>query len=148
MRCPECGSVDDKVIDSRPSEDGLSIRRRRECLECAHRFTTDETYRKRPLIVVKKDKSAEAFDRDKLLRGLMRATVKRGIPVSKLEDLIEDVEKTLRDRIRNDVRAEVLGELVLERLRELDDVAYIRFASVYKDFRNVEEFQMALKGLK
>jgi transcriptional repressor NrdR len=145
MRCPACGSLEDKVIDSRPTEDGLQIRRRRECVACGNRFTTYEMHRSTPLIVIKNDKSLEPFDRDKLLRGLMTATIKRDIPASALEQLIDDVEVELRKNPRHEVRSKKLGEMVLERLRSLDDVAYIRFASVYRDFHNIEEFEQALK---
>jgi transcriptional repressor NrdR len=147
MRCVTCGCVDSKVIDSRPSEDGLSIRRRRECLDCGKRFTTYERHNESPLIVLKSDKSSEPFDRNKLLRGLMIATAKRDIPVNKLNILIDDVESEIRNSFRNEIHSNILGDMVLARLRDLDDVAYIRFASVYKDFRDIEEFQRALKGM-
>jgi transcriptional repressor NrdR len=126
----------------------LSIRRRRECLACGERFTTYETHRSTQLIVVKNDKSLEPFNREKLMRGLMTATVKRGIPAAALESLLDDVEAALRQNPRNEVQSKVLGEMVLERLRPLDDVAYIRFASVYRDFHDIAEFEAALKGLE
>ena len=148
MLCVACGSLEDKVIDSRPTEDGLQIRRRRECIACGNRFTTYETHRATPLIIVKKDKSLEPFDRNKLMRGLMTATIKRDIPASALEQLIDDLEIDLRQNPRHEVHSTKLGEMVLERLRTLDDVAYIRFASVYKDFHNKAEFEKALKGLQ
>jgi transcriptional repressor NrdR len=147
MRCQQCGAMESKVIDSRPSDDGSQIRRRRECEECGTRFTTYESIKELPLIVVKKDNSAEQFDRGKLLRGLLTAAVKRDIPVAKLEELIDSVEYDLRNMPRREVRSNVLGEMVLARLLKLDDVAYIRFASVYKDFKDIEEFQLALKGM-
>ncbi|MDR2196404.1 MAG: transcriptional regulator NrdR [Coriobacteriales bacterium] len=147
MRCISCGCPESKVIDSRPSEDGLSIRRRRECLECGARFTTYERHNESPLIVVKNDRSCEPFDRAKLLRGLFIATAKRDVPASRLEELIDDVEAEIRNTPRNEVHSKVLGDMVLERLRDIDDVAYIRFASVYKDFRDIDEFQDALKGM-
>ena len=147
MLCITCGSLDSRVIDSRTSEDGKSIRRRRVCQECGYRFTTYESLKETPLIVLKNDKSSEPFDRNKLLRGLMTATIKRDIPVSRLNELIDDVEQELRSMPRNEVRSHVLGDMVLERLRALDDVAYIRFASVYKDFKDIDEFQAALKGM-
>ena len=148
MLCKSCGSQDSGVIDSRESENGRSIRRRRVCKNCGYRFTTYETLKDTPLIVIKKDKSSEPFDRDKLLRGLMTATVKRDIPVARLDELIDDVEQELRNAPGKEVHSTVLGEMVLVRLRELDDVAYIRFASVYKDFKDIEEFQAALTGMK
>jgi len=147
MLCITCGSIDSRVIDSRPSDDGRSIRRRRICQDCGYRFTTYESLKETPLIVIKNDKSSEPFDRNKLLRGLLTATVKRDVPVARLHELIDDVENELRSMPRNEVRSKVLGDMVLDRLRGLDDVAYIRFASVYKDFKDIEEFQTALKGM-
>ncbi|MDR3052312.1 MAG: transcriptional regulator NrdR [Coriobacteriales bacterium] len=147
MRCPNCGGIESAVIDSRPSEDGLSIRRRRECSSCNKRFTTYERHHESPLIVLKNDKSSEPFDREKLLRGLMIATAKRDIPVSKLNHLIDDVEAEIRNTMKSEVRSTTLGDMVLLRLRDIDDVAYIRFASVYKDFKDLDEFQAALKGM-
>jgi transcriptional repressor NrdR len=147
MRCVSCSHPESKVIDSRPSDDGLSIRRRRECLKCCARFTTYERHNESPLIVIKNDRSSEPFDRSKLLRGLLIATAKRDVSVSRLEALIDDVEAEIRNTLRSEVRSKVLGDMVLERLRAIDDVAYIRFASVYKDFRNIDEFQAALKGM-
>ncbi|MDR0347121.1 MAG: transcriptional regulator NrdR, partial [Coriobacteriales bacterium] len=132
MRCVSCGYPESKVIDSRPSDDGLSIRRRRECLSCKGRFTTYERHNEAPLIVIKNDKSSEPFDRMKLLRGLLIATAKRDVPASRLEALIDDVEAEIRNTLKSEVRSKVLGNMVLERLRAIDDVAYIRFASVYK----------------
>jgi transcriptional repressor NrdR len=147
MRCVSCDHPESKVIDSRPSEDGLSVRRRRECLKCGTRFTTYERHNESPLIVIKSDRSSEPFDRAKLLRGLLIATAKRDVPAARLEALIDDVELEIRNTLKNEVRSKVLGNMVLERLRTIDDVAYIRFASVYKDFRNISEFQAALKGM-
>lgn len=147
MRCISCGYPESKVIDSRPSEDGLSIRRRRECLKCGVRFTTYERHNESPLIVIKNDKSSEPFDRTKLLRGLLIATAKRDVPANKLEALIDDVEAEIRNTLKNEVRSRALGNMVLERLRAIDDVAYIRFASVYQDFKDIDEFQAALKGM-
>ena len=147
MRCASCGCLESKVVDSRPSEDGFSIRRRRECLQCGERFTTYERQNETPLIVIKNDKSSEPFDRTKLLRGLLIASAKRDIPAAVLEDLINDVEAEIRNTLKNEIRSKVLGEMVLERLRKVDDVAYIRFASVYRDFKDIEEFQAALRGM-
>lgn len=147
MLCQQCGSTESKVIDSRPSEDGRQIRRRRECEECGWRFTTVEVYKDQSLIVLKKDKSSEPFDREKLLRGLLTATIKRDVPLETLEKLIDSVEKELNSQPKREVDSEKLGDLVLERLRSIDDVAYIRFASVYKDFKDLDEFQKALKGM-
>ena len=147
MRCQQCGSLESKVIDSRPSEDGRQIRRRRECEQCGWRFSTVEAPKDTPLIVLKRDKSSEPFDREKLLRGLLTATVKRDVPLTLLEELIDSVEEELNELPRREVSSKKLGDMVLERLRGIDDVAYIRFASVYKDFKDIEEFQKALKGM-
>ncbi|MCL2632529.1 MAG: transcriptional regulator NrdR [Coriobacteriia bacterium] len=147
MRCTVCGSPDSKVIDSRPSEDGLSIRRRRECLKCGARFTTYERHSETTLIVLKKNRSSEPFDRNKLLRSLMIATSKRDIPPARLEALIDDIEISIRNTLKSEVRSKVLGEMVLERLKDIDAVSYIRFASVYHDFRNADEFRQALEGV-
>ncbi len=148
MRCPSCGYSDSKVVDSRPSEDASTIRRRRECLSCGHRFTTYERLGDSPLIVIKSDGSSQAYDRNKLLRGLLIASAKRPITPDQLESLIDDIEAELRIAPRNEVRSKTLGEMALERLANLDDVAYVRFASVYKDFQNIDEFASALEGMR
>ena len=147
VRCTICGSSDSKVIDSRPSEDGLSIRRRRECLNCGARFTTYERHHESTLIVLKNNRSAEPFDRNKLMRSLMIATKKRDIAPARLDALIDDVEMEIRNTLKNEVRSKVLGEMVLARLKDIDVVSYIRFASVYHDFRNADEFRTALGDL-
>jgi transcriptional repressor NrdR len=147
MRCSHCGAIESKVVDSRSSEDGESIRRRRECLSCGYRFTTYEKESVAALVVIKNSKGSEAFDRDKLLRGLLVACAKRDVPPALLNTIIDDVEAGLRASGRHEVNSKVLGDMVLERLRDIDDVAYIRFASVYKDFKDIEEFQLALKGM-
>jgi len=147
LRCVVCGSLESKVIDSRPAEDGLSIRRRRECLKCGARFTTYERHSETPLIVLKNNRSAEPFDRNKLMRSLLIATKKRDIPPARLEALIDDVEAEIRNTLKNEVRSKVLGAMVLKRLKDIDEVAYIRFASVYHDFHNAEEFRSALEDL-
>jgi transcriptional repressor NrdR len=145
MRCPTCAYKESKVVDSRPSDDGLSIRRRRECLACSYRFTTYERLESAPIIIVKKDGSSEAYNRDKLLRGLLIACAKRPISSEQIESLINEIEMDLRNNMRSAIQSKALGDMVLERLRKLDDVAYIRFASVYKDFQNVKEFETALE---
>lgn len=147
MRCPSCGYSETKVIDSRPSEDGASIRRRRECLDCSYRFTTYERLGENPLVVVKADGSSEVFDREKLFRGVIIACAKRPISSDQIASLIDDIERDLRNNMKNEIKAKELGNMVLARLRTLDDVAYIRFASVYKDFQNIHEFAQALEGL-
>lgn len=144
MKCPSCEHEDSKVIDSRSAEDGMAIRRRRECLECGHRFTTYERLGERPIIVIKSDGSSEAFDREKLLRGLLIACAKRPVTHEQMDSLITDIENTLRSSSSGEIVSKDLGEMVLSRLAKIDDVAYIRFASVYKDFKSVEEFSQAL----
>lgn len=148
MRCPFCGHDETKVVDSRTSEAQDAIRRRRECLACTERFTTYERREEMPLMVVKKDGTPEPFDRAKLLRGLLTATTKRDVPIEKLEALIEDVEAELHNEFRNEVGSRQLGDMILRRLRDLDKVAYVRFASVYKQFQDLDEFTKELKQLK
>lgn len=147
MRCPSCGYLDSKVVDSRPSEDGSTIRRRRECLECGRRFTTYERLGENPLIVLKSDGTSEVYDREKILRGLYIACAKRHISPEQINHLVEDMEAELRNANKSEIHSKELGDMVLKRLEDLDEVAYIRFASVYKDFKNVDEFSQALKGL-
>lgn len=148
MKCPYCGFEESKVIDSRSADDSTAIRRRRECLECGYRFTTYERLGERPLIVVKSDGSSEAFDRQKLFRGLLTACAKRSITPEQIDGVINSIEDALRLSPKGEVASKDLGEMVLMHLAELDDVAYIRFASVYKDFKNAEEFSRALDMLK
>ncbi|MCH4184623.1 MAG: transcriptional regulator NrdR [Eggerthellaceae bacterium] len=147
MRCPSCGYPDSKVIDSRPSEDGTTIRRRRECLSCGRRFTTYERLGENPLAIIKSDGSTEAYDRSKIYRGLLMACAKRPITPEKINSLIDNLESDLRAYPKNEITSKQLGDLVMRLLRGLDEVAYIRFASVYKDFQNVEEFSAAIKEL-
>ena len=147
MLCPKCGALESKVVDSRSSDDGARIRRRRECLSCGTRFTTYERREESPLMIQKKDGSIEPFDSAKLLRSLLTATVKRNIPLAKLEQLVVDVEHELRDCFKGDVPSSALGNQVLILLKDLDKVAYIRFASVYKDFKDLSEFNAELNKL-
>ena len=148
MRCPSCGFPESKVADSRPSDDGATIRRRRECLECKHRFTTYERLGDSPLLVTKSDGSSETYDRNKLVRSVTLACAKRPISPDQITSLIDDIESELRAAPRNEITSKNLGVKVLERLESLDDVAYVRFASVYKDFKNIEEFAAALEELR
>lgn len=148
MKCPSCGYEELKVIDSRNADEGAAIRRRRECLGCGYRFTTYERLGERPLIVIKADGSSEAFDRQKLYRGLLTACAKRSITPEQIDDVINSIEDTLRCSLKGEVKSKDLGEMVLSHLADLDDVAFIRFASVYKDFQNAEEFSSALDKLK
>lgn len=147
MRCPKCGCEESKVVDSRPAENNDSIRRRRECVSCGFRFTTYERREELPLVVRKHDGSKEPFDREKLMRGLVRATVKRDIPIDVLDKLIGDIESELRDHGTTEVDSSALGEMVLYRLADIDKVAYVRFASVYRDFKDIEEFSAELRRL-
>lgn len=147
MRCPSCGHDETKVVDSRTSESQDAIRRRRECLNCSERFTTYERREETPLMVVKKDGAAEPFDRGKLMRGLMVATAKRGVSVEQLDALITDIETDLHNSFRYEVGSSQVGDMVLMRLRDLDKVAYVRFASVYKEFQDLDEFTSELKAL-
>ena len=147
MRCPKCGQEDSKVVDSRPSENASAIRRRRECTSCGFRFTTYERREEQPLIVIKKDGERETFDRQKIMNGLIRATVKRNIMTDQLNQLINDIENDLRDQGVFEVKSDDLGDMVLKHLLDLDKVAYIRFASVYKEFSDVDEFTDELRSL-
>ena len=147
MRCPRCGCEESKVVDSRPSENNDAIRRRRECVGCGFRFTTYERCEEMPIVVVKRDGHKEPFDRQKLLRGLLTATVKRDIPISTLNGVIDDVEASLRDSGTLEVSSVDVGSMVLKRLISVDKVAYVRFASVYRDFKDVDEFSEELRSL-
>lgn len=148
MRCPFCGHDETKVVDSRVSESQDAIRRRRECLSCEQRFTTYERREEMPLMVVKKDGSREPFDRAKLLQGLMVATAKRDVTAEQLETLIAEIESDLHNSFNYEIESKQLGDMVLMRLRDVDRVAYVRFASVYKEFQDLDEFTRELKNLK
>ena len=148
MKCPYCGKLEDKVVDSRASRDGATIRRRRECLSCSERFTTYETVEATPITVVKRDGRREPYDREKVLRGVRLAAKKRPVGDDQLERLIDDIELELFARQEREVGAAEIGEMVLARLEQVDKVAYIRFASVYKDFKTTGAFLDELKHLK
>lgn len=145
MKCPECGYEDSKVIDSRPADN--KIRRRRECLSCKCRFTTYEMVETIPLMVVKKDNTIEPFDRDKLINRLARATVKRPVQIEDLEKMVEDIVQELKNQFRREVTSDEIGELVLRRVKDIDKVAYIRFASVYRDFNDIDSFVRIISEL-
>jgi transcriptional repressor NrdR len=147
MRCPFCGHEETKVVDSRTSESQDAIRRRRECLNCAERFTTYERREEMPLMVVKKGGGVEPFDRGKLLRGLMVASAKRNVSVEQVEALIDGVEGDLRNSFGYEVQSRQVGDMILRRLKDVDKVAYVRFASVYKEFQDLDEFTSELKDL-
>ncbi len=140
MRCLFCGHLESKVIDSRSTEEGTTIRRRRECLECGKRFTTYEKIETIPMIVVKKDGLRETWDRDKVLNGILRACEKRPVTLADIEKLIDDIEAKLYNMLEREVTSEKIGEMVMERLKDLDDIAYVRFASVYRQFKDINSF--------
>ena len=145
MRCPACGHTDSKVIDSRPVEEGNSIRRRRECLECQKRFTTFEVIETVQIFVTKKNGSKELFDRNKLLTGLLKACQKR--PVN-AEEIVSEIEAELQNSLSNDITTKEIGEMVMSKLKQKDEVAYVRFASVYREFKDIETFLAALNQLR
>ena len=147
MKCPFCGHQEDKVVDSRASSDGVAIRRRRECLGCAKRFTTYEHVEEQPLMVVKKDGRREPFDRHKLLAGLVKACEKRPVSMDGLEQLVDEVERDISQQFEREVSSREIGERVMKKLHALDPVAYVRFASVYREFKDVEQFMRELKEL-
>lgn len=147
LKCPYCGYLGTKVLDSRPANESKSIRRRRECEQCARRFTTFEMIEETPLIVIKKDGSREEFSRDKILRGLIRACEKRPVSVETLEMMVSEVEKSLRNTAEAEVESRQIGELLMEQLFPVDEVAYVRFASVYRQFKDINMFMKELKSL-
>jgi len=148
MKCPYCGYEEDKVIDSRPTEEGYAIRRRRECLNCLKRFTTYENIERKPLMVIKKDHSRQVFDKQKLLNRLLIACAKRPISIDTLEGIVEEIESTfIKDHLR-EISSKEIGDRVLANLKQIDDVAYVRFASVYRDFDDVDTFVNEIKHLK
>lgn len=140
MICPFCGDSDTKVIDTRPAEEGTSIRRRRECSKCRSRFTTYEKIEEVPLVVVKKDTTRESFNRNKLLGGIIRACEKRPVSMDQIEQIVDWIEKKLQNTLDREVSSQVIGELVMLKLKELDEVAYVRFASVYRQFKDINTF--------
>ena len=147
MRCPYCSHPESKVIDSRPAEEGSSIRRRRECLACHKRFTTYETMECLPIMVVKKDGSRQSFDRNKVMAGLIRACEKRPVPYSVLENMVMEIEQVLQNKMEREISSSEIGELVMERLKKIDDVSYVRFASVYRQFKDINTFISELSKL-
>lgn len=147
MKCPYCSYEESKVIDSRPTDDGERIRRRRECINCQKRFTTFEVIENLPLIVVKKDKSRQAFDRSKLLNGMLRACEKRPVSIETLEKAADEIESTLQNSLDREVTSQRIGELAMDKLKNIDEVAYVRFASVYRQFRDINTFMDELSKL-
>ena len=147
MKCPYCCYEESKVIDSRPTDEGERIRRRRECLKCQKRFTTYEVIESLPLIVIKRDKTREMFDREKLTNGLLRACQKRPVSVDTLENMIDEIEATLQNSLEREVTSEKIGSLVMEKLKDIDEVSYVRFASVYRQFKDINTFMSELNKL-
>lgn len=147
MKCPYCSFEESKVIDSRPTDEGERIRRRRECVNCQKRFTTYEIIESLPIIVIKKDKSREVFNRDKLLNGLLRACEKRPVSLEKLENMIDEIEVVLQNSLDREVSSDKIGELVMDKLKDVDEVAYVRFASVYRQFKDIGTFMNELNKL-
>lgn len=147
MKCPFCNFEESKVVDSRPTDEGERIRRRRECLKCTKRFTTYELIESLPIIVIKKDKSREQFSREKLMNGLLRACEKRPISIDMIDNLIDEIEATIQNSLDREVSSDKIGELTMEKLKELDEVAYVRFASVYRRFKDVSSFMDELNML-
>lgn len=148
MKCPYCGYSESKVIDSRPTDEGERIRRRRECLNCAKRFTTYEVIETVPVVVVKKDKSREAFDRNKLLNGLLRACEKRPVPLETLERIVDEIETLLQNSLDREVPSTLIGTYAMDKLKKVDEVAYVRFASVYREFKDTNTFMDELNKIK
>ena len=147
MKCPFCGQPESKVIDSRPTDEDTRIRRRRECLECARRFTTYEIVESLPIVVVKKDSSRELFDREKLFNGMLRACQKRPVSLQELERAVDEIEAQLQNSLEREIPASRIGEYAMEKLRAIDEIAYIRFASVYRQFKDISSFQDEISKL-
>lgn len=147
MKCPYCSHLEDKVIDSRPTDDGATIRRRRECLGCQKRYTTYEKVEYMPLMVIKKDKSRQPYSREKLMNGILRACEKRPISIDRIDSLIDNIEAQIYSTLEREVTSTVIGEKVMEELRKLDEVAYVRFASVYRQFKDINTFMDELQKI-
>lgn len=147
MKCPYCSNLESKVVDSRPSDEGSSIRRRRECLECHKRFTTYETVESLPLVVIKRDGSRQTFDKSKLLNGMIRACEKRPVSFDTLNNIAAEIEQSLQNEMEREVSSAVIGELVMAKLKGVDEVAYVRFASVYRQFKDISTFMTELNKL-
>lgn len=147
MKCPHCGYSESKVIDSRSAEEGSSIRRRRECLQCQTRFTTFETIEQLPLVVIKRDGSRQSFDKNKLVNSMLKSCEKRSVKLEQLEQIADEIEQTLQSGLDREVSTSVIGEMVMDKLKELDEVAYVRFASVYRSFKDINSFMDELKKM-
>lgn len=147
MRCKKCGCEESKVIDSRSTENGLSIRRRRECVNCQYRFTTYERIETIPIVVIKKNDLREPFDRDKMINGILRSCEKRPVSVTQIEELVDSIELELNNNLVREIKSSEIGELIIERLKKIDEIAYVRFASVYRQFKDINEFKKELNKL-
>jgi len=147
MKCPFCGEIDNKVIDSRLSKDGIAIRRRRECIACSRRFTTYEHIEEIPIMIIKKDGRREVFNREKVRSGMQKACEKRNISVNAIDASLEELERDLREIGEKEIPSQIIGEMIMKKLKSLDDVAYVRFASVYREFKDVNDFVAELKSL-
>ena len=147
MKCPFCGYEESKVIDSRPTDEGEKIRRRRECISCASRFTTYEIIESVPIMIIKKYKSRESFNRDKLLKGMVRACEKRPVAIDTLEKIVDEIEAEIQNSLDREITSDKIGELVMDKLKDVDEVAYVRFASVYRQFKDINTFMSELKKL-
>lgn len=148
MKCPKCGCSESKVIDTRPTDDGFKIRRRRECMECGYRFTTYEKIEETQMIVIKRDGTRQCYNRDKIINGLIRACNKRAVSLDEIEKIADKVEKQLNNTFQNEVSTESIGKLVMNELQNVDDVAYVRFASVYRKFKDINTFMDELKKIQ
>lgn len=146
MKCPKCNYLDSKVVDSRPTEDG-GIRRRRECLSCQHRFTTFEVFETTPIVVIKKNGSRQSFDRNKIINGLIRSCEKRPVSLDQIEEIADSIEIALKNSLKKEIPSVEIGEMVMERLKDIDDVSYVRFASVYREFKDVKTFMKEIERL-
>ncbi|MEL7647052.1 MAG: transcriptional regulator NrdR [Sedimentibacter sp.] len=147
MKCPKCNCSESKVVDTRPTDDGFKIRRRRECIECGYRFTTYEKIEETQIVVIKRDGTRQGYNRDKIINGLIRACDKRSVSLKQIEGIADKVEKQLLNTFQNEVSTEVIGELVMNELQGVDDVAYVRFASVYRKFKDINTFMDELKKI-
>ncbi|NLY20026.1 MAG: transcriptional repressor NrdR [Tissierellia bacterium] len=147
MKCPFCGYIESKVVDSRPTDEGQTIRRRRECIECGKRFTTYEKIEKVPIMIVKKDGNRQAYDRNKILNGMIRACEKRPVPVSVIEESVDNIEKYIYNSMEKEFPSTLIGEMVMDELKNIDEVSYVRFASVYRQFKDINSFMDELKNI-
>ncbi len=148
MKCPYCEYEDSKVVDSRPTDDNQSIRRRRECIKCQKRFTTYERIEKSPIVVVKKDGTRQSYDRSKLLNGMIRACEKRPVSLSQLEKSVDNIEKKMYNSLEREIKSEDIGEMVMSELKEIDEISYVRFASVYRQFKDIDSFMEEIMNIK